>query len=204
MSVDAPLGPLMTQTDMYSDQPKASGLGWMPTQILTAFANSRSPHSYRGLRNQIPYGSPDLCAQAIFVRRLRTENVECSSRRSPPNGRPIAICHNAGSRDRSAIAQSRSVPGRVPLRRRPPGGSATASECLFAPGRKSTKAQQVAVGLIRCMIVSGHVCIEQPNPYARRTLRRAALVGTTQIAGNAFIRIKAKHPVKLQLCTGSS
>src|SRR6266536_3260107 len=65
---------------------------------------------------------------------------------------------------------------------------------------KSTKAQQFAVGVIGRTIVSGHICIEKPNSYAVAIASTRPSCKATQIPGNAFIRIKAKHPIELQLC----
>src|SRR5467141_2093728 len=60
---------------------------------------------------------------------------------------------------------------------------------------KSTKAQQFAIGVIGRTIVRRHICIEKPNSYAVAIASTRASCKATQIPGNAFIRIKAKHPI---------
>src|SRR5229473_2025920 len=65
---------------------------------------------------------------------------------------------------------------------------------------KSTKTQQLAVGLIRRTIVRGHICIKKPNSCAIAVAGTRRSCEATQISGNAFIRIKAEHPVELKLC----
>src|SRR6266542_4451299 len=64
---------------------------------------------------------------------------------------------------------------------------------------KSTKAQQFAVGVIGLTIARGHVCIEKPNSHAVAIGSMRSSCQTTQIPGNSLIRVKAKHPIKLQL-----
>src|SRR6266540_5966779 len=61
--------------------------------------------------------------------------------------------------------------------------------------KKSTKAQQFAVGVIGRTIVRGHICIEKPNSQAIEIASTRPSCEATQIPGNAFIRIKAKHPI---------
>src|SRR3984893_18961055 len=65
---------------------------------------------------------------------------------------------------------------------------------------KSTKAQQLAVGSIGFAIVRRHVCIEKPNSYAVAVAGAWPSCEAEQTPGNALLRIKAKHPVELQLC----
>jgi hypothetical protein len=58
----------------------------------------------------------------------------------------------------------------------------------------------MAVGVIGGTIIGGQIRIKQLNPYAIAVASLQSFGKATQISGNAFIRIKAKHPVKLKLC----
>src|SRR6476620_11150754 len=49
------------------------------------------------------------------------------------------------------------------------------------------------------MIVRGHIGVEQLNPHTVIVARMRSFHESTQISGNALIRIEAKHPVELQM-----
>src|SRR3981081_1068257 len=49
------------------------------------------------------------------------------------------------------------------------------------------------------MIARGHKSVEQLNPHAVENASISSFPVSAEISGNALIRIKAKHPVELQM-----
>jgi len=72
---------------------------------------------------------------------------------------------------------------------------------LCSGPKNRRKSNSLAVGVIRRTIVRGHIGIEKLDPYAIALASLGRSGEVTQIPDNAFVRIKTKQPVKLQLCT---
>ena len=73
----------------------------------------------------------------------------------------------------------------------------------FFRTEEPAKAQEFAARLIGCKIIRGHVGIEQPNPHSVAIAGAQPVRKSTQVPGDAFVRIKAKHPIELQLGTSA-